>query len=154
MSRMEYVSQIVGELGRGMGMHDLSLDEEGKVSLLFDDVRVTFMYSDNPVDLLWLFVDLADVDPEQQAPLEALLQLGFLTWSRGRMTIGMSGDGRKAIGHTVIPVVNLDIGVVQDTLGQFLESAMSIRERMARGDYELDNGPSGGGDRPESGIRA
>jgi hypothetical protein len=153
MSRRDYVSRVIDELGRSMGLSDLSLDERGRVTLLFDDAPVTFSYSEEPAELLWLFVELADIDPERKEPLEALLQLGLLTWSWSRMTIGASEDGRKAMGHTAIPVVNLDLVTLKDALRPFLDSAMSIRERMASGDYDLGM-PVPGGDRPGSGIRA
>jgi len=153
MSRERYVVQIVQELGAEMGMSDLALDENGRASLLFDDTPVTLMYCPDPVELLWLLVDLGEIDVDRHEPLEALLQLGFQTWSANRMTIGLTENGNRAVGHTSIPVVNLDRGLLEETLRYVLETADAIRERLARGELEPGSPPPGDARGP-GGVRA
>jgi len=154
MSRESFVAGIVSELGAAIGLPDLALDETGRVSLLLDGVPLTLTYETDPLELLWLLVDLGEVDTERAGPLRALLQMGFLTWSANRLTIGLTDDGR-VVGHTVVPVVNLDRFLLEEVLRHVLETAKAVRERVARGEPELSveaeqSSPPG----PPDGIRA
>lgn len=136
MSRIDYVSGIIYELGTAMGLPDLALDDKGRLSLRFDSIPVTFHYTAEPVELLWLMVDLGELDPDDRETLNGVLRLGFLTWLGNRMTLALSDDSRRVLGHSAIPVVNLDLGLLKQTLAQLMESAEMVAGRIARRDFD------------------
>jgi hypothetical protein len=129
-----------------MGMADLQLDDGGRLTLVFDELPITFVYESEPVELLWLMGDLGAIDEEDPQVLQALLQFGFFTWSANRMTIGVDEQNYHAIGYTSIPVINLDPGVLQHTLEVLLETAQVVRERLDREEYGLSEVAAGPND--------
>lgn len=137
MSRIDYVSGIIRELGTATGLPDLGLDGNNRLCLRFDSIPVTFHYTAEPVELLWLMVDLGELDPDDRQTLDGVLQLGFLTWLGNRMTLALSDDGRRVIGHSAIPVVNLDLALLKQALAQLMESAEAVAGRIARRDFDL-----------------
>ena len=157
MSRRDYAAQIISELGAAMGLPALSLDDDGRASPLLDEVLFTLMVSDDPVELLWLFADLGYVGSDDPARLRRLLQLGFETWSLGHMTIGLDQYGRHAIGHSAIPVVDLDLVLLRNTLKSFVDTAMAVRAALASSDTDAGGGsgsqPGGSPEIPGGGLR-
>lgn len=139
MSREQLVDDAVRELGTVMDMADLKLDEDGRLTLVFDELPVTFIYESEPVELIWLMCDLGAIDDEDPQVLQALLQFGFFTWSANRLTIALDEQGYRAIGYTAIPVVNLSASVLQQTLEIALETAEALRVKLEREEFEPDD---------------
>jgi hypothetical protein len=137
MSRQHLVAQTIGELGTQLGIPDLALDDSSRVSLTVDGIRVTLNYAIEPIELLWLFVDLGEIADESTEVLEGLLQLGFLTWSSNSMTVGLDEDGKRALGYSSVPVVNLSLDTLVGQLNEMLRGAAAIRERIERNDFEV-----------------
>ena len=130
MSRQHYVEQTVGELGAALDIPQLALDSSGRASLSLNGIRLTLCHADDPVELLWLFVDLGEVADDSAELLQGLLQMGFLTWSSNCMTIGIDESGERIIGHSNIPVVFLNAVRLRDLVQRMLESAAAIRQRI------------------------
>lgn len=137
MSRQHLVAQTIAELGTQLGIPDLALDDSSRVSLTVDGIHVTLNYAIEPVELLWLFVDLGEIADDRTEVLEGLLQLGFLTWSSNSMTIGLDEEGQRALGYSSVPVVNLSLDTLVGQLNEMLRSAAAIRERIERNDFEV-----------------
>ena len=153
MSRRAYIEQVVAELGAAMGLPALALDGDGRASVLLDDVLFTLMAGDDPVELLWLFADLGYVGPDDPARLRTLLRLGAETWSRGQMTVGLDQHGRHAIGHSAIPVVDLDLALLQNTLRDFADTTMAVRTALTAHTAEAVERGNDRPDIPGSGLR-
>jgi hypothetical protein len=157
MSRVQHVEQVLQELAAEAGLASLSLDESDRASLLLDQIRVTFAYSAEPMELLWIWVDLGEIPTEGAAAPECLLRLGLMTWAASVMTIGLDEQGRRALGFTPIAVAMLDLARLKEALTRLLAAARPIRERLAAGRFELDLDLAGaadpGGRSPGSGLR-
>ncbi|MEO1019905.1 MAG: type III secretion system chaperone [Pseudomonadota bacterium] len=138
MSREHYVAEIIAELGAGLGLSGFALDGSQRASLIIDGLPVTFTYVAAPVELVWIYVDLGEVPENDPRALDALLQLGFLTWASNRMTLGVDDRGERVIGQAAIPAINLDLPALRGQLGQITESAFLIRDRLTRGDFNLE----------------
>lgn len=136
MSRYNYVADVFAELGQSMGMPPLVLDDTDRVSLVFDGVLVTFAYTSEPVELVWLYIDLGEVADDDVPVLQRLLQLGFDCWTRSVMTIGMDDAGRNAVGYTAIPVSALSLTSLKDVLSSLLQAAFLIREHLTEVAFE------------------
>ena len=136
MSRINIAHTVVGELCERLGLGAKTLDSSGRLSLRFDDTPVAMTYAEEPLELLWLQVDLGPV-PEGAAALRFLLRLGFDCWGLNRMTIGVDDQGRNAWGFTCIPVARLSGESLEQTLSALLEVAIPIRERLSRGEVDL-----------------
>ncbi|MEM7023291.1 MAG: type III secretion system chaperone [Pseudomonadota bacterium] len=135
MSQVNRVETVLSAFGARAGLGELKLDDDGRLTLLIDQIPVTFAYSADPVELLWLYVGLGEVEDGMAA---FLLALGFVTWANNRMTIALDRDARKALGYTVIPVAALDVDSLQKGVTVLVESARPIRDRLASGAYEVD----------------
>ncbi|MEW4486713.1 CesT family type III secretion system chaperone [Thalassoglobus sp. JC818] len=126
-SRYDYVARILNELGDEMGMSSLRFDTTDRISLYFDDIHLTLAYGAEPVELLWIYVDLGNDIGDDPNLLQRVLQLGFETWTRSVMTIGLDDKKDQLIGYTSIPVTILDLNVLQETLSLVLQSARVVR---------------------------
>lgn len=137
MSRQEFVEQTISELGTKLRIPKLALDSTGRASFSRDGIHMTISYLDQPIEIVWLFVDLGEVGVSQVDVLEGLLQMGFLTWSSNCMTIGIDKSGERAIGHSNIPVVYLNGERLHQVVEGMLEAAVTIRDRIKQRDFEL-----------------
>jgi hypothetical protein len=140
MSREDYVSQVVSEFGDNLGLADFEFDETRRASMSIDDMPVTFSYSASPVELLWIHMDLGEAPKDDPAALSGLLELGFLGWVSNRLTIGVDDAGERVIGQSMIPAISLDATTLRGHFEQMAESALLVRDRITRGDYNLENG--------------
>lgn len=137
MSSERYVSTIIHELGTSMGRDDLKLDENHRLALHFDQIPVTFHYTTQPVELLWLMADLGEIQPHDPQSLEGLMRLGFVTWLGNSMTVALREDGRSVFGHTAIPVINLDLPLLKQVISPFVSCAQELSERIVHRHFDL-----------------
>lgn len=137
MSRHNFVAGVFRGLGDKLGIAPLELDDADRVSLLFDGVLVTFAYTTDPIELVWIYVDLGEVPPHGVIAPQRLLQLGFEFWAKNVMTIGMDEVGRNAIGYSSIPVSLVDVAVLQELLDHMLQAAFLIREQLASVEFDV-----------------
>lgn len=136
MTRWNHVGGVLQELGNEMGMGALELDEHDKLSLLFDGVLVTFAYTSDPIEMFWIYVDLGEIPAGDVNTLNWLLQIGFECWSHNLMTVGLSEDGCKAVGYSVIPVTLLDHTMLIEVLNAMLQTTFEIKDRLTAGNFE------------------
>lgn len=132
MSRLGYVADVLKEFGNEIGMGDLALDETDRLSLTFDGVLVTLAYASEPIELIWIYVDLGEVPIEDVGVLQHLLKIGFECWAQNVMTIGLDDEARNAVGYSSIPVTLLDKRVLKELISRLLEATFLIREEIAQ----------------------
>lgn len=153
MSRSGHVATVLDDLAASLGLSGIRLDEGDRATLTFDETPVTFAYTAEPIELLWLHVELGEIPADgDEAPL-FLLKLARSTWALGQMTIGLDQSGRQILGHTSIPVALLDTDTLRQTLTAVLQLAVPLRARLAEGRYDLPQeeleGPRQSGSEPE-----
>ena len=139
MSRYNYVTEVLRELGNDMGMGPLELDDTNRLSLVFDGVLVTLSYTTDPLELLWIYVDLGDVPPDNIHVPREMLKLGFECWGQNVMTIGLDEEGSKAIGYSSIPVTVLELPVLREMLSRMLQATFLVREHLAKAALDENN---------------
>ena len=131
MSRFDHVNAVLKELGSDMGMGALTLDSTDRLSLYFDDLLVTFAYGSEPVELLWIYVELASDVGHQSEILQRILQFGFEAWAQNVMTLGLDDNRNRLIGYTSIPVTVLDLTILSETITGILSASRNLRESLA-----------------------
>jgi len=134
MSRLDYSCSIFDELSSELGLPDLRADADGRMSLTFDDMLVTLMHNDHPVDTVSIYVDLGAVPARGTKTLSSLLELNLLTWLRNNMTIGLDNDSGRAVGWNAIPVSQLSVAALREVMEAMLTAAMPIREALDQPD--------------------
>lgn len=137
MSRFDHVNRVLSEVARALGVQDVALGEDDCATLAFDEMEVDFLYTTEPLELLWLYADLGEIPAEGDAAPVLLLQVGFGSWALCRMTIGLDDQGRRARGFAAIPVSLLDPPMLEKTLAGLLEVALPLRARLAGRDFQL-----------------
>lgn len=137
MSRGEFIHGVLNDLCWKMGLGDAWPDSAGRLTLNFDDTPVTFSSSDDPVELVWIHADLGEIPADGAAAPTFLLRLAFDCWGYNRMTVGLDDTGRKAWGYTCVPAAQLSVESLERALHGLLEVAMPVRERLAKGDFDL-----------------
>ncbi|MEM7023000.1 MAG: type III secretion system chaperone [Pseudomonadota bacterium] len=142
MERLDHVIRVLGELAAEAGIDGFHFNDAYRASLALDGIRVTFAYSAEPAELLWLYVDLGAV-PEGPEASNWLLEVGFATWAASVMTIALDDSGRRAMGYTAIAVTMLDLTALKDMLAQLLQAAKPIRGQLAARAFDLDTQTSG-----------
>jgi hypothetical protein len=137
MSRADYVASVLNEEAAALGLARIALDGGDRATLTFNQLEVTFAYTPEPVELLWLYVELGSIPEASDEARAFLLQVGIGSWAFGRMTVGLAPDGRAAQGFTSIPVATLDQALLDRTLTALLELALPLRKRLAQHDYSI-----------------
>jgi hypothetical protein len=137
VSRSDHVASVLSALARELGLPALALDENDRATLAFDGMPVTFVYTTEPVELLWLYADLGEIPEDGDQAPAFLLQVGLGSWALNRMTIGLDDQGRKVRGYTALPVSLLDAAMLHKTLIALLEVALPLRQRLEGQDFAL-----------------
>jgi hypothetical protein len=137
VSRSDHVASVLSALAGELGLPALALDDNDRATLAFDGMAVTFVYTTEPVELLWLYADLGEIPADGDQAPAFLLQVGLGSWALNRMTIGLDDQGRKVRGYTALPVSLLDPGMLHKTLIGLLEVALPLRQRLADQDFAL-----------------
>jgi hypothetical protein len=135
MSRASFADQIVNDFCGRVGLVDQRLDEEGRLTLQIGPLPTTFTFVSEPLELLWLHVELGEA-PAGAAALRFLLEAGFESWGLNRMTIGLGDRDGKVWGYTCLPAAALSVDRFERTLNAMLEVALPIQERLLRRDFE------------------
>ncbi|MEM6365856.1 MAG: CesT family type III secretion system chaperone [Planctomycetota bacterium] len=136
MSRINHVESVFHQFGERMGMGPLVLDSTDRVSLVFDGVLVTFAYSNEPIELIWIYIDLGSVPEEGVAALQTLLTIGFDSWAHNIMTIGLDDEGQNAVGYTSIAVSMLELPLLEEMVSRMLQAASLIRSSVEEAAFE------------------
>lgn len=154
MSRGDFVQGVLNGLCRKMGLGDLPLDADGRLTLAVGDMPVSFSLVEEPVEILWIHADLGEIPGEGEAAPTFLMRLAFECWGLNRMTVGLDETGRRAWGYTCIPAELLTDAVLELTLNALLEVAMPVREQLSHGDFPLPEPgpPDSGTRRPDAGM--
>jgi hypothetical protein len=146
MSRASFADQIVNDFCRKVGLLDERLDDESRMTLNIGPLCTTFNYVSEPLELLWLHVELGEA-PTDKAALRFLLEAGFESWGLNRMTIGLGDRDGKVWGYNCLPAAALSVDRLEQTLNAMLEVALPIQERLLRRDFgpamdQSDEAPS------------
>lgn len=132
MSRLGYVAEVLKEFGSEIGMGELALDETDRLSLVFDGVLVTLVYTEEPIELIWIYIDLGEVPADSIKVPQHLLKLGFECWAQNVMTIGLDDAGRNAVGYSSMPVTLFECKVLKEMLTRLLEATFIIKEELSK----------------------
>ena len=152
MSRADFIAGVLSELCAKMGLGETGPDAQGRLTLTFGETPVTFSSSADPVELVWIHADLGEIPGEGTEAPTFLLRLAFDCWGLNRMTIGLDDSGRRAWGYTCLPAAHLSADSLEQSLNGLLEVAMPLRERLARGAFDLPEAAAAGGAGPETGM--
>ena len=150
MSQRAKVDSVLAEFARTCGLTELILDEQGRAGLAIGGRPLTLSYLEEPAELLVCCIEIAEIADDDQATPAFLAELTFTTWMRGIMTIGLSEDGRRALGYQVIPLELLDTAALGGVAGQLAETALAIRAQLAEGAQNRLAPVAGDGDRPDN----
>ena len=137
MTRESYVASVVAEFGHGLGIAELTLDDEGRRTLRVGDGELTLTQGSEPVDLIWLHVRIGEIDNEDRALVRSLLQAGHLLWTRNLMTVALDDTRSAALGFNMIPVVNLNAARLRDLAIAMLKTAAELRRRIQARDFSV-----------------
>lgn len=127
------IQTVLAAFATSCGLGRLELGADGRAGLTIGEVPVTLRYLETPAELLVVGATIVEIAEDDSATASFLLELTFTTWLKGLMTIGLSRDGRRALGYQAIPVRLLDAGTLAAVLGQMVETTLSIRGELARG---------------------
>jgi Tir chaperone protein (CesT) family len=127
MSRKDHTNAVLADLGRKIGLERLQLNSEGRTSLNFNDIRVTFEHRVEPFDTLWITAEIGSICADGIGAPLALLELNMRTWLGNVMTLCLGPDWTTVLGYTALSVATLDVERLYAVLGPFLEQAVAIR---------------------------
>jgi hypothetical protein len=145
MPRYNYVQSVLEELGAEMGLGSIKLDDTNRLSLVFDGVLVTFAYTTEPVELVWIYVDLGEIPQGGVAVPQRALQIGFECWAHNVMTIGLDDEGARAVGYSSIPVTVLALPLLKEMLDRILQATALVREQLAQTAFDEAQNPDSTG---------
>ncbi len=137
MSRFDLAASIVSEFCADMGLDGIRPNADGRLTLDFGDVPVTFAFSADPVEVLWLHAGLGSIPAEGLAAPKFLMHLASACWTRNRMTVGLDANGQTVWGYTCIPAAKLNKQSLEQTLTALLEAAVPASVQLARQDFDL-----------------
>ena len=139
MSRLSHVNSVLAEFGAGLGLSDLTLNADQRVSLKAGAAPVTLCYLTEPLELLRLYCSLGRVDEDDDAAVEYLMRTANHVWISSGVLVGLDPGGRTALAECALPVASLSAASLSETLRALLEAALPIRAGLESRDYSVES---------------
>jgi hypothetical protein len=143
---------MLAELGTELGLPGLAPDASGRLSLTIGEVPLTLLYTEQPVDLLWIFCGLGELDGLDEDAMAFLLRATGRLWPTSGMTLGIGEDGKQLLGRLQIPVSALESGVLKEALTLAVEASQPLRSALAARDFSDAETPEQQPSRPFPGT--
>lgn len=126
---MEAASNLIKELGRLIGLDDLSLDDSGQCTLAFDEsIVLTFVGDqDSGLNVVSYIGDLARDNP---AAAQMLLAHNFVPSGLGGGRVAVEPESSRAVLVNRWDAVRTDFGFFQQQLETFVNAVESIRKDL------------------------
>lgn len=137
MSRRDYCLGCVEEWCNDLGLTEHRADSEGRLSLTFDEMLVTFAYTEQPIEGVTIKIDLGPIAPTGGEAPQQLLTLNLHTWLRRSLTIGLNRDNNHAVGWNMVPASLLSVTTLRETVESMITSASYARNLIGQsGQFE------------------
>jgi hypothetical protein len=133
MSQRARVDAALSEYAQACGLGTLALDSDGHADIEVDGVAITLSFAETPAELLFCVAAIAPVEDGDDDTPRVMLEIGFSTWMKGVMTIGLDAAGSEILGYVAIPPARLDAATLAGTADQMAQTALQIRHRLAAG---------------------
>jgi hypothetical protein len=137
MSRESFVSDRLAEFASAIGLSLLAMDETRRASFLNNGRHYTLQYSDDPIEVLWVFVDLGTVNAEDPELLRGVLGIGYVTWAAGVLTVGLDSSGQRLLGAGSIPVGYLNAQRLRQLIDAMDAAAAEVHRRIETRDFQV-----------------
>ncbi len=147
MSGRTAVDIVLAEFAAQAGLASLELGPDDQVALKIGDTPVVISYVASPTEFVVCTIRIAGIEPGDLAKANAALEMTFITWMNGVMTLGLSETGRDLQGFSVLPLSLLNLENFSDLIRVMIETGLDIRERIAA------TGDDGAKTRPEGEMR-
>ncbi|MEO1017732.1 MAG: type III secretion system chaperone [Pseudomonadota bacterium] len=135
MTRLDYAQDLCNQLGHKMGMNDLAFDDQGRLSLTFDDLLVTFHYQEEPLEMIAIYADLGH-PPVISADLALLLfEANLQSWLHRTMTIGVEAGTDHVVGAAYLPLVSTDFTNLMLVVENMLKIGNKIQAELKRPEW-------------------
>ena len=97
MGSANLLKNLIAEFGASIGIPELTLDEENRCNLMFDEVAVSFELSPDE-DAVYIYAYLGDVVPgNNNALFASLLDANYLFRGTGGATIGVDEASGRVV---------------------------------------------------------
>lgn len=147
---------LVNEYARSIGLSPVSLDEEGRCSLLFDDKFSVTLEPHRESRALVLFAELGPVPAGRELDFCQKMLEGNYFWQHtgGLGTLALAPEEDPHVPRTAAlmyqaPLQSLDFGTFQNRLSDFVDTAEAWMDYL--GDFE-QRMEANGGQLPETGL--
>lgn len=155
-------TQLLGELGKSVGLPELAPDDDNYCCLGFDDKIITHLQYNEENDVVMLFAQLGVVDEDKAALIYPRILKANLFWQgTGGATLGVDDESKEVLMAYQIPIQMLDFSKFQELLEGFINTAelwINTLEAVQKGiDSTPDKkmtGTEGIKMPPQGGIRA
>jgi hypothetical protein len=129
---------LVNEYARGVGTGPLSLDAEGRCSLLFDDKFSVTLAPHPETGALLLYAELGALPPAAEPDLcRKMLEANYL-WQHtgGWGTLALAPEHAPNVPRTAVlsyqtPLASLDFGAFRNRLADFVDTAEAWIDYLA-----------------------
>lgn len=125
MSRSAYVQDVLSRFADTVGQSTFQLNDNLQANIVIDGFELLISYHSDPVELLWLSVDLGR-SPTAKRHLHQVMQHGFSHWALNRMTVALDEETNHLTAFNAIPVCNLNEHVFADVLKGFYQSLVQF----------------------------
>ncbi|MBI1249395.1 hypothetical protein GC197_16340 [bacterium] len=147
---------LVNEYARSVGMSPLTLDEEGRCSLLFDDKFSVTLASHPETGALVLVAELGPIPADLEHDFCQKMLQGNYFWQHtgGLGTLALAPDDHPNVPRTSLlmyqtPLQSLDFGTFHNRLSTFVDTAEAWIDYLADFEQQLE---SNDGRLPETGL--
>lgn len=134
MISIDVVRSVLEEFGAELGLPDLEPDADGEAVLSVGPLDVSFVYESDPMDALYLYCEIGEFDPAGPAPA-FLLNVNYVAWVAGYMTIAKAEGRPVATAHSIIPISALNPEILRQTFTGFVETALELEKALAAEDF-------------------
>lgn len=126
---MEAANNLIKELGRLIGLDELSLDPSGQCTLAFDESIVLTFVGDQDGGLNAVSY-IGELAPDNAAAAKMLLSHNFVPNGLGGGRVAVEPESSRAVLVNRWDAVRMDFGFFQQQLEAFVNAVESIRKDL------------------------
>jgi len=130
MAERDVLQQLIGDLGKTVGLDDLELDAAGYCCLVIDKDLVINIEFDEPDARLMLYSMVGRPGSDRPAGLTELMEANYLGRGTGGATLGLERESGAIVLSREVPIAGMDLPGFSGALERFINMAESWSRRL------------------------
>lgn len=124
------VNSLLADYANELGLDHLELDSDHRVSLLVGDIPLTLALTAEPIETLWIVLELGRLDVNNLSQAAWLLQANLGLGTRQILTLGIGIDQTTIQATNSLYPKHLTYRIFRERLNEMLKASFAIHQKL------------------------